>query len=69
MAALGIVVWGARLEARSNQNTEELTKLERRLASQRKEDMETRARDWGRMETAISEMRSDIKELLKRNAE
>lgn len=61
------VIWLVRLESRANQNTKDLAKLEERLAEQRREDLEMRARDWGRMESAIGEMRADIKKLLERN--
>ena len=66
VAIIALVVWGGRLESRANQNSRDLARLEQRLADQRKEDMETRARDWGRMEKSIDEMRADIKKLLER---
>lgn len=68
MALLGAIIWGVRLESRANTNTRDLARLEQRLADQRREDMEARARDWGRMEHAIDEMRRDIKKLLERGA-
>lgn len=68
LAIVAAIVWGVRLENRASQNSQDLAKLETRLAGQRREDMETRARDWGRMEKAIDEMRTDIKKLLERGA-
>ena len=68
VAGITAVIWMVRLESRANQNTKDLTKLEERLSTQRREDLEMRARDWGRMENAIDEMRADIKKLLERNA-
>ena len=68
MAVVAAVIWGARLEGRASQNSKDLQKLEVRLSDQRREDMEVRARDWGRMEAAIDEMRKDIKELLGRKS-
>ena len=68
VALVAAIVWGSRLESRANQNSRDLQRLETRLADQRREDMEVRARDWGRMEKAIDEMRTDIKKLLERGA-
>lgn len=66
LAIVAAIVWGVRLESRASQNSRDLVKLELRLSEQRKEDMETRARDWGRMEKSIDEIRADIKKLLER---
>jgi len=65
-AAFGFVLWLGRLESRANTNSKDLAALEKRLANQRREDMEIRARDWGRMEAAISVMAADIKKILER---
>lgn len=64
--AFGFILWLARLESRSNANSKDLVALEKRLADQRREDMEIRARDWGRMEQAITNIQADIKKLLER---
>lgn len=53
------VVWLVRLEAKSNQNGRDLTKLETRLGEQRKEDMQ-------RIQNSLESVASDIKELLSR---
>jgi cell division protein FtsL len=66
LAAIGAIAWLVRLEARANQNTRDLTRLELRIEKQRKEDLEARREDWGRMEKMMDEMRSDIKKLLER---
>lgn len=66
LAAIGAIAWLVRLEARANQNTRDLTRLELRIEKQRKEDLEARRDDWGRMEKMMDEMRSDIKKLLER---
>jgi hypothetical protein len=66
LAAIGAIAWLVRLEARANQNTRDLTRLELRIEKQRKEDIEARRDDWGRMEKMMDEMRSDIKKLLER---
>ena len=68
LAAIGAIAWLVRLEARANQNTRDLTRLELRIEKQRKEDLEARRDDWGRMEKMIDEMRSDIKNLLERGS-
>ena len=68
LAAIGAIAWLVRLEARANQNTRDLTRLELRIEKQRKEDLEARRDDWGRMEKMIDEMRSDIKKLLERGS-
>jgi cell division protein FtsL len=68
LAAIGAIAWLVRLEARANQNTRDLTKLELRIEKQRKEDLEARKDDWGRMEKMMDEMRSDIKKLLERGS-
>lgn len=68
LAAIGAIAWLVRLEARANQNTRDLTRLELRIEKQRKEDIEARKDDWGRMEKMIDEMRSDIKKLLERGS-
>lgn len=68
LAAIGAIAWLVRLEARANQNTRDLTSLELRIEKQRKEDLEARKDDWGRMEKMIDEMRSDIKKLLERGS-
>lgn len=66
LAAIGAIAWLVRLEARANQNTRDLTRLELRIEKQRKEDLEARKDDWGRVEKMMDEMRSDIKKLLER---
>ena len=66
LAAIGAIAWLVRLEARANQNTRDLTRLELRIEKQRKEDLDARREDWGRMEKMMDEMRSDIKKLLER---
>jgi len=63
----GVVMWAARLESRASQNTRDLSKLEQRLAEQRREDLEARSRDWRRMEASITEIQGDIKKLLERS--
>jgi hypothetical protein len=68
LAAIGAIAWLVRLEARANQNTRDLTRLELRIEKQRKEDLEARKDDWGRMEKMMDEMRSDIKKLLERGS-
>ena len=68
LAAIGAIAWLVRLEARANQNTRDLTRLELRIEKQRKEDLEARREDWGRMEKMMDEMRSDIKKLLERGS-
>jgi cell division protein FtsL len=68
LAAIGAIAWLVRLEARANQNTRDLTRLELRIEKQRKEDLDARREDWGRMEKMMDEMRSDIKKLLERGS-
>ena len=68
LAAIGAIAWLVRLEARANQNTRDLTRLELRIEKQRKEDLDARKDDWGRMEKMMDEMRSDIKKLLERGS-
>jgi hypothetical protein len=67
VGAITFILWLARLEGRATNNTEDLKALEQRLATQRREDIEMRQRDWGTMQKAIDEMRADIKKLLERN--
>jgi len=62
----GVVMWAARLEGRSTQNTKDLVKLEERLMRQRAEDIKNRSRDWDQMQASIAEIQSDIKKLLAR---
>ena len=62
----GVIAWAVRLESRATQNSKDLARLELRLADQRREDLETRARDWGRMEVSISDIQKDIKKLSER---
>lgn len=64
VALVVFVLWLSRLEWRANSNTRDLTRLEERLAAQRQEDIESRRRDWDKMEAVLTEMRQDIKTLL-----
>lgn len=66
LGGIAFIVWLMRLEARANASAKNLEGLESRLSAQRKEDMEARARDWGRMEKAVEGIQSDIKKLLER---
>ena len=58
-AFVSLVVWFVRLEAKSNQNGRDLSKLESRLGQQRAEDM-------ARIEKTMGEVAQDVKTLLAR---
>lgn len=65
VAVVSVVIWLVRLEGRAAMNTRELAKLEQRLADQRREDLDARARDWDdllkRLDVIRTEMRDDMK--------
>ena len=62
IGALAAVVWLVRLESRGISNAAEV----RRLWAQRKEDMDAQREQRGEANKMIAEIRSDIKDVLKR---
>ena len=62
IGALTAVVWLVRLEARGISNSAEV----RRLWAQRKEDMDAQKEQRGEANKMIAEIRSDIKDVLRR---
>jgi len=76
---VGLTGWAIRLETRAKRNSddimrestarkEELMRLEERLANQRREDMESRQRDWSEMKDTLKQVQADIRELLQRTS-
>jgi hypothetical protein len=79
LAAVALVAWFVRLEARAMRNSDDLTieaasrkaelvALETRIEKQRKEDMELRRQDREDTKRMLQEVQSDIKLLLQRTA-
>jgi len=64
-AAVGLIVWLIRLEARSIQNEKEI----RRLWNQRKEDLEASQQARDETNQMLKEIRDDIKSLMRREVE
>ena len=62
IGALAAVIWLVRLESRGISNAAEV----RRLWAQRKEDMDVQREQRGEANKMIAEIRSDIKDVLKR---
>lgn len=65
VAAVGLIAWIIRLEARSLSNAEEI----RRLWAQRREDLDAARAARSETNVLLSELRSDIKTLLRRTSE
>jgi hypothetical protein len=66
LAAIGAVLWFGRLESRSNANSKEIERLERRLEMQRKEDMESNRAYRDDVKVTLKSIQDDIKLLLQR---
>ena len=60
LAAVAFVVWLVRLEAKGLQNEREI----KRLWNQRKEDLDAAREDRQRIHQILSEIQSDIKQLI-----
>ncbi|KHQ51086.1 hypothetical protein OA50_04457 [Mameliella alba] len=60
VAVIAFAVWLVRLEYRANQNTRDVANLERRLAEQRREDNELRARDWAGMTKQLAALSEKV---------
>lgn len=56
---VGIVAWLVRVDGRTNANSNEIARVERRIGEQRKEDM-------SRLDQSLATISQDIKELLGR---
>ena len=59
VAFIGLVAWLVRVDGRTSANSNEIARVESRIGSQRKEDME-------RIDRALSTIAQDVKELLSR---
>lgn len=79
LAAITGLGWLFRLEGRSTTNSQSLADekrerekalydLEERLAKQREEDRAQRHQDWTHMESQLTQIQADIRELLQRTA-
>ena len=60
VAAVSFGAWLVRLEFRANQNARDLTKLETRLADQRREDMARHNREWEAMNRRLDTLDAKI---------
>ena len=56
---IGLVAWLVRVDSRTSANSNEIARVESRIGTQRKEDME-------RIDRALSTIAQDVKELLSR---
>lgn len=59
VAFIGLVAWLVRVDGRTSANSNEIARVESRIGTQRKEDME-------RIDRALSTIAQDVKELLSR---
>ena len=59
IALIGLVAWLVRVDGRTSANSNEIARVESRIGTQRKEDME-------RIDRALSTIAQDVKELLSR---
>jgi hypothetical protein len=66
LAAVGYVVWLARLEGMVNSNIKEIERLESRLEKQRAEDMEYNRSHREEVKNTLKSIQDDIKVLLQR---
>ena len=67
-STLALVVWLLRIEAKVVRNSEELKRVESRFIEQRKEDMGERQHQFDFVNTTLTGIQQDIKEILKSNA-
>lgn len=63
---IGVVIWFTRLEARVNDNTKNLARVEQRFEEQRKEDLQDRERYHDKLDKRLEVIQNDIKILLQK---